>query len=227
MTGAPQQRTDLEELLGIDVAYGPGRHEILESRSRNRVQRSNDAFKNMLKQFVLLLVMGIFAVEAAQIFTDNKLLLGTICTVVVFVYSIRAYIVVRFAPASVWETMTWLDLDERSWNTYMRYTDGALPTTQTRLPFDDLAVLFYAAGVPYDPEAPVRYIVALCLRTEAEHIGNGDYPAELTRFNSAPCEQEKEGRKLAVRIATRYDIACWEQERKWEGARPSRVIRLC
>lgn len=225
MTGTQRQRTDLEELLGIDVAHGPGRHEILWARSRHPVERSNEAFKDALQQIVLLLVIGFFAVDAAGKFTNDKLMLWTLWGIVILANGIWAYRATRYAPASVWETMTWLDLDDRSWNTYMRYPDGALPTTQNRVPFADLAVLFDGSHIPEDPEWPLRYSISLCLREKVEQPGNDYDRGELSKIEDKLSEEH--GRDMAIDLATRYGIVCWERECKWVGGSPSRMIRLC
>ncbi|ATQ77410.1 hypothetical protein CR152_25095 [Massilia violaceinigra] len=137
---------------------------------------------------------------------------------------IWAYVVARFKEGSVWETKTWIDFDDRSWNKYIRYTDASMPNEDTRLAFADLALIcddhIYGEG----PDEVQYYSVALCRAWDVKNKRIARPPPQLSllrRFRS-----EQESLDFAAAIAGRSGIACWKLDWSRLSATGTCVTRL-
>lgn len=121
---------------------------------------------------------------------------------------IWAYVAARYKEGSVWETKTWIDFDDRSWNKYIRYTDASMPNEDTRLAFADLALIcddhIYGEG----PDEVHYYSVVLCRAGDVKNKRIARPPPQLSllrRFRS-----EQESLDFAAGIARRSGISCWK-----------------
>ncbi|MDM5180892.1 hypothetical protein PO883_27300 [Massilia sp. DJPM01] len=119
-----------------------------------------------------------------------------------------AYVVARFKEGSVWETMTWLDFDDRSWNKYIRYTDASMPNQETRLAFADLALICDDHIYGEVPDEVHYYSVALCHAWDVKEKQKRRAPPELSLLRRFRNEQASHD--FAAAIARRTGITCWK-----------------
>ncbi|UOD28930.1 hypothetical protein INH39_26380 [Massilia violaceinigra] len=200
--------------------------QILKSKSWDAQDRSTDVFASVVVYSLLALFLAMIPVGVLGKVIDDKSVLKALYAILVIGAAIWAYVATRFYGEPLWESTTWLDFDERSWNHEIRYAVAGAPASLTRLRFDDLALMchdsLYGEGID-----EVRYYhVYLCRRWDAEQLRAVHRPEELTDLQSVTTEEESLA--FALDTARRWDLPCWRHQWTDPGSADGRTMtRLC
>ncbi|NHZ92374.1 hypothetical protein F2P45_25695 [Massilia sp. CCM 8733] len=158
--------------------------------------------------------------------TSDKSVLKWTYALLVTGAALWAYVATRFYGESLWESTTWLDVDERSWNHAVRYTESSAPTSLTRLRFDDLALMCYDSVSGDDRDEARIYHVSLCRRWDVEQLCAAHRPDPLNDLLALASQEES----LAFAFATarKWDLPCWRHDWATPGSADRRsMTRLC
>lgn len=209
-----------------DPAMLTARGEILAMRHRDKRARSSDGTDNVIVYtFLALFLVPLPLILLVKMIGDKSLFL-TLYPATVIGIAIWGYLIPQREANSLWESLTWLDFEQRTWNHEIRYTDGSAPTSLTRLRFDDLALLCFDSLHGEDGDEVRIYHVCLCRRWDAEQLCCVYPPEQLNHLLSVTTKEESMA--FAFATASKWDLPCWRHDWATPGSADRRsMTRLC
>ncbi|HEX8611137.1 MAG TPA: hypothetical protein VF800_07580 [Telluria sp.] len=206
--GAPEAAS--EDARASEALPDPseGRRWELESKELTLKEHARDATSGALIYAMVGAVLLLVPFGALSRIIWQKGILFSLYLACIVGVGIWAYAVARFKEGAVWETMTWIDFDDRSWNKYIHYTDASMPNQETRLAFADLALVCIDHIDGDGPDEVHYYSVVLCHARDVKDKRIRCAPPELSLLRRFRHEQAS--LDFAVAIARRTGITCWK-----------------
>lgn len=178
--------------------------------SHDAMDRSGDVFANVVVYSLLALVLAMVPVGVLGKVIDDKSVLKALYAILVIGTGIWAYVATRFYGEPLWESTTWLDFDERSWNKEIRYADPGVPASVTRLRFEDLALMCYDDLCGEGLDDVWLYSVSLCRRWDVEQRCAEHRPDELNELLQVATQEER--LSFAFNTARQWGLPCWRHD---------------